>query len=78
MMNQLFIILVFFIKCCLQKVKVIAKYSAVQLAMTILLNGAINKSKIHWLIILVCVQVVSFSGHGAHGENLNSHDLTKC
>lgn len=57
--------------------KVIAKYSAVQLAMTILLNGAINKSKIHWLIILVCVRVVSFSGHGAHGENLNSHDLTK-
>lgn len=51
MMNQLFITLVFFIKCCLQKFKVIAKYSAVQLAMTILLNGAIDKSKIHWLII---------------------------
>lgn len=48
MMNQLFIILVFFIKCCLQKFKVIAKYSAVPLAMTILLNGAINKSKIDY------------------------------
>lgn len=45
--------------------------------MTTLLTGAIDRIKIQWLIILVFVQVVSFSGRGAHGENLNSHDLTK-